>query len=72
MTPEAQISTVSVKKMYINENAQFMETVTMSPTRSAKMINVVLDNLNLTILSVMDVTAPVKVKKTLRKSKAAC
>lgn len=41
-TPEIQISSVSLKKRYINESdsVQFMEAITVSPTMNAETVDI--------------------------------
>lgn len=65
--PNAQLTSVSVKKRYINKNtsAQFMETIAMLPPVSAETVDKLLDKFNRKISNVMHADAAFKTKTTL-------
>ncbi|KAK0156079.1 hypothetical protein N1851_001392 [Merluccius polli] len=69
--PNVQLTSVSVKRRYINENtsAKFMEAIAMSPTVSAESVDELLDKFNWKISNVMDAVAPIKTKMTLIRKK---
>ena len=69
--PNVQLTSVSVKRRYINENtsAKFMEAIAMSPTVSAESVDELLDKFNWKISNVMDAVAPIKTKTTLIRKK---
>ncbi|KAK0139813.1 hypothetical protein N1851_023256 [Merluccius polli] len=69
--PNVQLTSVSVKRRYINENtsAKFMEAIAMSPTVSAESVDELLDQFNWKISNVMDAVAPIKTKTTLIRKK---
>ena len=69
--PNVQLTSVSVKRRYINENtsAKFMEAIAMSPIVSAESVDELLDKFNWKMSNVMDVVAPIKTKMTLIRKK---
>ncbi|KAK0134690.1 hypothetical protein N1851_029706 [Merluccius polli] len=69
--PNVQLTSVSVKRRYINENtsATFLEAIAMSPTVSAESVDELLDKFNWKISTVMDAVAPIKTKTTLIRMK---
>ena len=71
IVPNIQLTSVSARKRYINENTsvKFVETIAMSPTVNAETIDELLENFNCKISSVMDAVAPFKTKTTLSRQK---
>ena len=69
--PNVQLTSVSVKRRYINENtsAKFIDAIAMSPTVSAESVDELLDKFNWKISNIMDVVAPIKTKTTLIRKK---
>ena len=67
--PNVQLTSVSVKRRYINENtsAKFMEAIAMSPNVSAESVDELLDEFNW----IMDAVAPIKTKTTLIRKKTS-
>lgn len=71
ITPNSQLTPVSVRKRYINENtsAKFMEVIALSSTVSAETVDELLENFNSKISNVMDTIAPVKTKMILSRKR---
>ncbi len=69
--PNTQLTSVSIRKRYINENTsvKFMEAIAMSPTMSAETVDELLDNFNVKVSNVMDTVAPIKTKMTLSRQR---